>query len=166
MRYLLTFLLALSPVQSSLANPPLQERDYSNFFVGAYRLNLKTLENGIRVRPPETLHCFDDYDYVLLYDHVFDARVKCRSSIADAKSDRDRICVTEKAEIRKSRDLQLNLCNSQKDSALAAAENLRLEISTLKAEHSKQLTTHYIIGGGAAVVIVGLLTTVVVLSVK
>jgi hypothetical protein len=171
MRYLLTLILVLSPVQKSLADPnflegpnPLLERDYREFYIGSYRLGLKELKARVRVRPSEELHCFGDYDYVLLYDHVFDAKSECAKSADKAKSDRDRICTSEKEEIRKSRDRQLSLCNTQKEAALKDAESLRLKITDLENSHSKEVQMHYIIGGGAALVITGLLTAVIKLS--
>jgi len=173
MRYLLTLILVLSPVQKSFADPeflegpnPLRERNYREFYIGSYQLDLKELKEGVRVRPSEELHCFGDYDYVLLYDHVFDAASECAKSVDDAKSDRDRICTSEKEEIRKSREKLLTLCNTQKAAALKDAENLRLKITALENSHSRELRMHYIIGGGAALVITGLLTAVIKLSSK
>jgi len=173
MRYLLTLILILSPVQKSFADPeflegpnPLRERNYREFYIGAYRLDLKELEEGVRVRPSEELHCFGDYDYVLLYDHVFDAELECAKSVENAKSDRDRICASEKEEIRKSRDRLLALCNTQKEAALKDAEDLRLKITALENSHSKEIQMHYIVGGGAALVITGLLAAVIKLSSK
>lgn len=167
MKYILIPILVLSQVQASLANPnPLLERDYNNFFIGSYRLELKQLSAGTRIRPSEDLHCLDDYDYVLLYNHVFDAQSACDSAIANAKADRDRICASEKEEIRKSREKLLTLCNTQKAAALKDAENLRLKITALEKSHSRELRMHYLIGGGAALVITGLLTAVIKLSSK
>jgi len=173
MRYLLILMLVLSPVQKSFAAPnflegsnPLLERNYREFYIGSYRLDLKELKAEVQVRPSEELHCFGDYDYVLLYDHVFDAKTECAKSIDTAKSDRDRICKSEKEEIRRSRDRQLSLCNTQKEAALNDAESLRLKIAELENSHSKEIQMHYIIGGGAALVITGLLVAVIRLSSK
>lgn len=165
MRYLLILTLILNPILSH-AEPTLdlREKDYLRFYLGDYQLKLHFLEKGKRVRPKEELTCLDDFDYVKLYDHVFDEAIACNDRIESEKETRIRICDDSIKMIRENHKTQIDLCKTQKDKAVADYGRLNTDFENLKLAHTKELRIHYFIEGGAALLVVGLIGAIVKIS--
>jgi hypothetical protein len=167
MRYLLILTLILNPILAySEPTVDLRQKDYLHFYLGDYKLKLHFLEKGKRVKPKEELTCLDDFDYVKLYDHVFDEEVVCNERIESEKATRIRICDDSIKMIRKSHAAELTLCNTQKDKAINDYASLNTSFEDLKLAHAKELRTHYFIEGGAALLVVGLIGAIVKISIS
>ncbi len=165
MRYILALTLILNPILA-YAEPSidLREKDYLNFHLGDYKLKLHFLEKEKRVRPKEELTCLDDFDYVKLYDHVFDAELACNTRVASEKSTRIRVCNDSIKMTRERHEAELTLCKDQKDKAIEDYASLTTAFQNLEDSHSKELRTHYFIEGGAALLVVGLIGAIVKIS--
>lgn len=165
MRHLLILTLILNPILTH-AEPTvdLREKDYLSFYLGDYKLNLHFLEKGKRVRPKKELTCLDDFDYVKLYDHVFDNAIACNERVDSERKTRIRICNDSIKVIRQNHESELTLCKSQKNKAIADYASLHTSFKKLEIAHAKELRTHYFIEGGAALLVVGLIGAVVKIS--
>lgn len=167
MRYLLILTLILNPILT-YAEPTvdLRQKDYLHFYLGDYKLKLHFLEKGKRVRLEEDLTCLDDFDYVKLYDHVFDGEVACNDRVASEKETRIRICNDSIEMIRKRHEVELKLCADQKNKAIEDYASLHTAFKNLEISHAKELRTHYFIEGGAALLVVGLIGAIVKISIS
>jgi hypothetical protein len=165
MRYMLILTLILNPILA-YAEPSidLREKDYLNFHLGDYKLKLHFLEKGKRVRPKEELTCLDDFDYVKLYDHVFDAESACNNRVASEKATRIRICNDSIKMTRDRHEAELTLCKDQKTKAIEEYTSLTTAFQKLEDSHSKELRIHYFIEGGAALLVAGLIGAIVKIS--